>query len=56
VGHDEIIAALTALMEHYAKERANDERFGDLMIRKGHVTPTTSGRGFHANLGAEPAA
>jgi sulfite reductase (NADPH) hemoprotein beta-component len=56
VGHDEIVAALTALMEHYAKERANDERFGDLVIRKGYVAPTTSGRGFHANLGTELAA
>jgi hypothetical protein len=38
VGHDEIVAGLTALMEHYAKERANDERFGDLVIRKGYVS------------------
>ena len=50
VGHDEIVAALTPLIERYAKERAAGERFGDFVIRKGYVAPTTSGRDFHANL------
>jgi sulfite reductase (NADPH) hemoprotein beta-component len=52
VGHDEIVTALTPLIERYAKERAAGERFGDFVIRKGYVLPTTSGRDFHANLGA----
>jgi sulfite reductase (NADPH) hemoprotein beta-component len=56
VGHDEIVAALTPLIERYAKERATGERFGDFVIRKGYVAPTTSGRDFHANLSAELAA
>jgi sulfite reductase (NADPH) hemoprotein beta-component len=53
VGHDEIVAALTPLLERYAQEREPRERFGDFVIRQGHVAPTTSGRDFHANLPAE---
>jgi sulfite reductase (NADPH) hemoprotein beta-component len=56
VGHDEIVVALTPLIERYAKERDTGERFGDFVIRKGYVAPTTSGRDFHANLGADLAA
>jgi sulfite reductase (NADPH) hemoprotein beta-component len=56
VGHDEIVTALTPLIERYAKERETGERFGDFVIRKGDVAPTTSGRDFHANVGAELAA
>ncbi|HEX2310180.1 MAG TPA: NADPH-dependent assimilatory sulfite reductase hemoprotein subunit, partial [Vicinamibacterales bacterium] len=56
VGHDEIVAALTPLIERYAKERDDGERFGDFVIRKGYVAATTSGRDFHANLGADLAA
>jgi sulfite reductase (NADPH) hemoprotein beta-component len=56
VGHDEIVAALTPLIERYAKERATGERFGDFVIRKGYVAATLSGRDFHANLSAELAA
>jgi sulfite reductase (NADPH) hemoprotein beta-component len=56
VGHDEIVAALTPLIERYAKEREIGERFGDFTIRKGYVLPTTSGADFHANLGANLAA
>jgi sulfite reductase (NADPH) hemoprotein beta-component len=53
VGHDEIVAALTPLIERYALQRAAGERFGDFVIRTGHVAPTTSGRDFHANLPAQ---
>jgi sulfite reductase (NADPH) hemoprotein beta-component len=56
VGHDEIVAALTPLIERYAKERATGERFGDFVIRQGYVAATTCGRDFHANLSAELAA
>src|SRR5690606_34599050 len=56
LGHDEIVAALTPLIERYAKEREAGERFGDFVIRKGYVAPTTSGRDFHGNLGPELAA
>jgi sulfite reductase (NADPH) hemoprotein beta-component len=56
VGHDEIVAALTPLIERYARERETGERFGDFTIRKGYVLPTTSGADFHANLDANLAA
>jgi sulfite reductase (NADPH) hemoprotein beta-component len=51
--HDEIVGALSPLIGSYAKERADGERFGDFVIRKGHVAPTTSGADFHANLAPE---
>ncbi len=48
--HDEIVGALGPLISAYAKERADGERFGDFVIRKGHIAATTSGADFHANL------
>jgi sulfite reductase (NADPH) hemoprotein beta-component len=51
--HDEILAALTRLIASYARERLDGERFGDFVIRKGHVAGTTSGADFHANLAPE---
>jgi hypothetical protein len=56
VGHDEIVAALTPLIERYATERETGKRFGDFVIRQGYVAPTTSGADFHANLGPDLAA
>jgi sulfite reductase (NADPH) hemoprotein beta-component len=50
VGHDEIVAALTPLIESYAGERLAGERFGDYVIRAGRVALTTAGLDFHANL------
>jgi sulfite reductase (NADPH) hemoprotein beta-component len=50
VGHDEIVAALTPLIESYASERLAGERFGAYVIRAGHVALTTAGLDFHANL------
>ncbi len=47
VGHDDILAALTPLIGSYARERLDGERFGDFVIRQGHVAPTTAGRDFH---------
>jgi sulfite reductase (NADPH) hemoprotein beta-component len=51
--HDEIVSALAPLIAAYGKERADGERFGDFVIRKGHVAATTSGADFNANLAAE---
>ena len=47
--HDEIVEALTPLIETYARERLAGERFGDFAIRAGHVAPTRAGRDFHAS-------
>ncbi|MFN4090804.1 MAG: NADPH-dependent assimilatory sulfite reductase hemoprotein subunit [Alphaproteobacteria bacterium] len=45
--HDGILAALTPLLEAYAAERLAGERFGDFVVRAGHVAPTRAGRDFH---------
>ncbi len=44
---DEIIAALTPLLEHYARERQEGEHFGDFVIRAGYVDEVKVGREFH---------
>lgn len=55
--HDGILAALTPLIRAYAADRLPGERFGDFVIRTGHVAPTLSGRTFHDDpSAAEPAA
>jgi sulfite reductase (NADPH) hemoprotein beta-component len=56
VGHEEILEALTPLIQAYAKERQDGERFGDFVIRQGVIAPTTAGNRFHADLPKEVAA
>jgi sulfite reductase (NADPH) hemoprotein beta-component len=50
LGHDAIIAALAPLMQEYAEQRDANERFGDYVIRAGHVRATTAGNQFHADV------
>jgi sulfite reductase (NADPH) hemoprotein beta-component len=50
IGHAEIVAALAPLLAEYAKHRESGERFGDYVIRGGHVRATTSGNRFHDDL------
>lgn len=50
IDHAGIVAALTPLIESYAKKRRDGERFGDFVIRQGHIKPTTAGNRFHADL------
>ena len=52
-GHDAIVAMLAALMKEYAERRRENERFGDYVIRAGHVRPTLAGNRFHADLQPE---
>ena len=49
--HDAILASLSTLLHQYARERAHGERFGDFVIRAGHVAATTAGNRFHLDLG-----
>ncbi|MGI9436768.1 MAG: NADPH-dependent assimilatory sulfite reductase hemoprotein subunit [Geminicoccaceae bacterium] len=42
VGHDQIIEALTPLLQDYAKNRKRHERFGDFVIRQGIVAPSSN--------------
>jgi sulfite reductase (NADPH) hemoprotein beta-component len=53
VDGDAIVAALSPLFESYARERTDNERFGDYVIRAGIVRETTAGLNFHENLSAE---
>ena len=39
------------MIEAYATEREDGERFGDFVIRKGYVSETKMGPDFHHNLG-----
>jgi sulfite reductase (NADPH) hemoprotein beta-component len=53
LGHAEIVATLAPLLAEYAEHRDSDERFGDYVIRAGHVHATRAGNRFHADLTAE---
>ncbi|MBM3863093.1 MAG: NADPH-dependent assimilatory sulfite reductase hemoprotein subunit [Verrucomicrobia bacterium] len=44
---------LAPVIAHYARERADGERFGDFCIRAGYVNETVQGRDFHLNLKEE---
>ncbi len=41
---------LAPIFRHYAKERNEDEKFGDFVIRKGYINATVQGDDFHQNL------
>jgi sulfite reductase (NADPH) hemoprotein beta-component len=43
-----ILAELTPIIKHYAKEGEKGEHFGDFVIRKGYVKAVKAGREFHA--------
>ena len=47
---DAIVAALSPLFREYAERRTDGERFGDYVIRAGHIRPTTAGNRFHADI------
>jgi sulfite reductase (NADPH) hemoprotein beta-component len=49
--HDGIVAALDPLFSAFAKARRENERFGDFLIRAGHIAKTGNGADFHANTG-----
>ncbi len=47
IGEEEILATLEPIIHHYAKERGEDERFGDFVIRQQYVKEVKSGQEFH---------
>lgn len=51
VGEDTIMEELTPLINRYASEREDGERFGDFVVRAGIIAPTTEGRLIHENAG-----
>jgi sulfite reductase (NADPH) hemoprotein beta-component len=48
IGEEEILSELRVVLSRYAKERNQDEHFGDFVIRAGIVQATTDGTNFHA--------
>ncbi|GAC1477520.1 MAG: assimilatory sulfite reductase (NADPH) hemoprotein subunit [Acetobacteraceae bacterium] len=46
----EIVPLLTPLLQDYALSRLEGERFGDFVIRRGVIQPTTAGNRFHEDL------
>jgi len=50
VDETQAIEILSPMLQSYAKERNDNERFGDYVIRKGIVAATTGGNNFHENL------
>jgi sulfite reductase (NADPH) hemoprotein beta-component len=46
---EEILATLTPMIQHFARERTPGERFGDFVIRSGTVRPTRHGKDFHSD-------
>ncbi|MDQ1003100.1 sulfite reductase (NADPH) hemoprotein beta-component [Neobacillus niacini] len=47
IGEEEILSELGVVLSHYAKEREQDEHFGDFVIRAGIIKATTDGTNFH---------
>jgi sulfite reductase (NADPH) hemoprotein beta-component len=54
--HAGIVAALDPLFAAYVAGRQKGERFGDFVIRAGHVAASGNGADFHANTGKQKAA
>ena len=48
IDETQILDELKPILERYAKERKDGERFGDFTIRAGYVKATVEGRDFHA--------
>jgi len=47
ITHDEILSSLRPILEDYASNRNNGERFGDFCIRNNYVNATSTGSDFH---------
>ncbi|CAG8749308.1 1691_t:CDS:1, partial [Racocetra fulgida] len=44
---DDILRELRPIIERYAKEKINGEKFGDFVIRAGYIKATIAGKDFH---------
>ena len=47
---DQLVSLLTPIIQDYAKNRTEGERFGDFAIRAKYVTKTINGPDFHQNI------
>jgi sulfite reductase (NADPH) hemoprotein beta-component len=48
LSEDEILNALSPILEDYAQNKGEDEHFGDFVIRKEYIKATLEGKHFHA--------
>ncbi|APH04880.1 assimilatory sulfite reductase (NADPH) hemoprotein subunit [Bacillus weihaiensis] len=48
IGEEEILKELGEIIPRYAKEREENEHFGDFVVRAGIINATTDGTNFHA--------
>ena len=53
IGEEEILSIMKPLLTRYAKERQNEEHFGDFVIRIGVIKPTKEGKAFHEDVEEE---
>ena len=53
IEEEEILEIMKPLLARYAKERKEEERFGDFVIRIGMIKPTTEGKTFHDDVAEE---
>lgn len=50
VKEEEILEIIRPMIKEYALERNDGERFGDFVIRKGHIKATTEGKAFYEGV------
>lgn len=50
VPESKLVKVLSPVLEAYARDREEDEPFGDFVIRAGYITATGKGSEFHQNL------
>jgi len=55
IDHDQIVEELTPLIESYAANRQDGERFGDFVIRKNVIVASGNGAAFHDGVALEAA-
>jgi sulfite reductase (NADPH) hemoprotein beta-component len=55
VPESKLVKVLSPVLEAYARDREEGERFGDFTIRAGFVAETARGSEFHQNLPEEVA-
>ncbi|MES2997048.1 MAG: NADPH-dependent assimilatory sulfite reductase hemoprotein subunit [Verrucomicrobiota bacterium] len=53
VAADDLKKTIAPIIQHYAKERQDGEKFGDFVIRAGYVAATKQGPDFHLNIKPE---
>jgi sulfite reductase (NADPH) hemoprotein beta-component len=47
INEKQIFEALTPILQHFANDRLDEERFGDFAVRNGYVENVLQGRDFH---------